>query len=339
MMALGTVRILGWLVIAHGLSHAVLPLRGSLAPAVLLDDWTPAGLYSIGMVGFVAAGLGLLGLRPFNRAISPLLVLASGLSLVAIARFADPALWFGAACDGALLMIGLWRAYGGWPEHPSHGRIWHAAGIALGALLFTYVTTVTVLYPWHRTWGSTRDELLMKLPGDPPRRDLALEVQHAVTIDARPETVWPWLVQLGQDRAGFYSYDWLERAVGADVHNVREIHPEWQSRQPGDFVRATQAGYLGGVFGEDLGWTVTQLEPPRVLVLENWGAFVLLPIEGDKTRFIIRSTISNRDIPVWASTLNFMAFQLPHFVMQRRMMATIKALAEQHATSRAAVRQ
>jgi hypothetical protein len=131
-MALGTVRILGWLVIGHGLSHAVLPLRGSWAPAALIDDWTPAGLYWVGMVAFVAAGLGLLGLRPFNRAISPVLVLASGLSLVAIVRVADRALWFGAACDGVLLLIGLWMAYGGWPEHPSHDRIWHISGVTAG---------------------------------------------------------------------------------------------------------------------------------------------------------------------------------------------------------------
>src|SRR5690349_20649069 len=114
-MPLAIVRVLGCLVILHGLSHAVLPLRGSLAPGLLIDDWVPVGLYAVGMVGFVAAGLGLLGLRPLDRAISPLLVLASGLSLVAIVRFADPTLWFRAACDVALLVIGLWRAYGGWP--------------------------------------------------------------------------------------------------------------------------------------------------------------------------------------------------------------------------------
>jgi hypothetical protein len=329
-MALGTVRALGWLVIAHGLSHAVLPLRGSIGPASLVDDWTPVVLYAVGMMGFVAAGLGLLGLRPLDRAISPLLVLASGLSLVAIVRFQDPSLWFGAASDVVLLLIGLWRAYGGWPQHPSHGRLWHVAGLATGFALLVYVGTASFLYPWHRTWGSTRDELRMALPGDAPTRDLALEIQHAVTIDAPPDEVWAWLVQLGQDRAGFYSYDWLERAFGADVHNVRQIRPEWQTRQMGDFVRATQPGYLGGVFGDQLGWSVTHVEPARVLVLEHWGAFVLLPTANQQTRFIIRSTISNRQIPVWASVLNMVTFQLPHFIMQRRMMLTIKDLAERH---------
>jgi hypothetical protein len=198
-MRLGLVRVLGWLVIAHGLSHAVLPLRGSLGPSLAIDDWVPAGLYAIGMVGFVAAGLGLLGLKPLDRAISPLLVLASGLSLVALVRFADPTLWFGAACDVALLLLGLWRAYGGWPEHPSHGRRWHVIGVTVGFALLVYVAGATLLYPWHRTWGSTREELLMALPGDSPNRDPALETQHAVTVAASAAEVWPLLRALGRE--------------------------------------------------------------------------------------------------------------------------------------------
>jgi hypothetical protein len=129
------VRALGWLVIAHGLSHAVLPFRGSLAPTMTIDDWIPVGLYAIGMLGFVTAGLGLLGRRPLDVAISPLLVLASGLSLVAIVRFGDPTLWFGALCDVALLLLALWRAYGGWPAHPVvRGRLTQSDQDAFGLL-------------------------------------------------------------------------------------------------------------------------------------------------------------------------------------------------------------
>ena len=60
------------------------------------------------------------------------------------------------------------------------------------------------------------------------------------------------------------------------------------------------------------------------------GTFALLPTSEGRTRFIIRSTMSHRAIPVWASALNFMAFEVPHFIMERRMMLTIKALAERH---------
>jgi uncharacterized protein YndB with AHSA1/START domain len=183
--------------------------------------------------------------------------------------------------------------------------------------------------PIHRGWGASIHEWQITLPGDRDPRTPALEILHGVTIDAPPSAVWPWLAQLGQDRAGFYSYDWLERAFGADVHNVRAIRPEWQSRKVGDHVFATQAGYLGGAFGERPGWAIDVFDPDRALVLKNWGAFVLVPQPGGRTRLLIRSTISNERIPAWAAALNLAAFELPHFIMQRRMMLGIKTLSEQ----------
>ena len=334
-MTLAMVRILGWLVIAHGLSHAVLPMRGSLEPT-LTGDWVPIALYGVSMVGFVAAGLGILGLRPLNRVISPLLVLSSAWSLLAIARLGDTSLWPGGASDVGLLLVGLWRAFSGWPPHPSHRRIWHVAGLTAGFVLLAYVGLAAFALPSNRTWGSTRAELTMSLPGDAEPRERALEVQHAVTIDAPAEDVWAWLVQLGQDRAGFYSYDWLERAFGVDIRNVREVRPEWQALKAGDVVHATQPGYLGGLFGDHPGWTVSAITPERVLVLDKWGTFALEPVADERTRFIIRSTMSHAESPVWAAAANLLAFQLPHFIMQRRMMLTIKSLAEESYAVRAA---
>jgi hypothetical protein len=296
----------------------------------MIDDWIPVFLYMIGMIGFVVAGLGMLGLRPFDAVISPILVVSSGLSLVAISRLGDPALWLGGVLDVPLFLVGLWRGYAGWPTHPQHGRAWHLLGLACGFAFLAYVATAAVLWPWHRTWGSTRDELAMALPGDAARTGPAMPLQRAVSIDAPPEAVWPWLVQLGQDRAGFYSYDWLERAFGADIHNVRQIRSEWQQRDVGDFVPATQPDYMGGRFGSRPGWTVTAVAAPHAMVLDRWGAFVLLPTEEGGTRFIIRSTFGAPALPAWTAGLQFLAFELPHFVMERRMMLTIKSLAEQH---------
>jgi hypothetical protein len=329
-MSMQVTRVLGWVVIAHGLAHAVLPLRGATAPAFLVGDWIPVGLYMVTMVGFVAAGLGILGAKPMDRAISPLLVLSAGLSIVAVVRMGDPTLWLGGVFDVALMGVGLWRAAAGWPEHPSHGRVWHAVGLVCAVGFLTYVAVAATLWPWHRTWGSTRSEILMPLPGDEDVRRPALEIQHAVTIDAPPSRVWPWLMQLGQDRAGFYSYDWLERAFLVDIRNVPSVRPEWQTREVGDLVRATQPSYLRGMLGRNLGWRVARIDPGYAMVLENWGAFVLLPTEDGRTRFVIRATISSPEIPVWASALEFMTFELPHFIMERRMMLTIKALAEQN---------
>ena len=107
----------------------------------------------------------------------------------------------------------------------------------------------------------------------------------------------PGWCRSGQDRGGFYSYDWLERLFGAQIHNVDEIRPEWQKRAGGDFVRATQPGYLGGLLGEDLGWYVTEVQANRALVLHYWGAFVLQENGRGGTRLLIRSTTSNRHIP------------------------------------------
>ena len=128
-MALWVVRVLGCLMIAHGLAHAVLPLRGSLAPGPLIGDWVPLGLYVIATVGFVVAGLGLLGLRALEGTISPVVVVSSGLSLVAIWRFGDPALWGGGLVDAALLFLGLWRGYAGWPTHSQDSRDLSPSGV------------------------------------------------------------------------------------------------------------------------------------------------------------------------------------------------------------------
>lgn len=330
-MSQRVMRWVGVLAILQGLALAVLPLRGLAAASVRAGDWMPVVLYVVGMVGFVAAGLSLIGVLPLRRVVSPLLVLASALSLVAMTLLGVQGGVVGAVLSAVLLLVGLWRGAVGWPTPTDHhGRLWHVVGGVAGVLFLAYVGVAGAAWPWHRAWGSTLDELTMPLPGDRPNRDPAFEVQHAVTIDAPPAAVWSWLVQLGQDRAGFYSYDWLERAFGAHIDNVLEIRPEWQTRRAGDFVRATQPGFLGGLFGSDLGWRLDEVQPPRVMVLHHWGAFVLLPTADGGTRFIIRSTISNARIPVWAAVINLGLFELPHFVMERRMMLTIKALAEGH---------
>jgi azurin len=277
-MALRMVRILGWFVIAHGLSHAVLPMRGSLAPT-LYGDWMPIALYSVAVIGFVAAGLGLLGLKPLDRAISPLLVLASGWSLVAIVCLGDDTLWFGALCDLALIPIALWRAVAGWPAHPSHRRVWHVAAVTTGFTFLAYVGLAAFSYPANRTWGSTSAELDMVMPGDDESRDRSCEIQRATTIAAPAEDVWEGL------RASL-----------------------------GDAVAAA---------------------PQHELVIEQ-GTFFLKSISDEQTRLIFRTMRGDHRIPVWRAAVSLFVSELPEFVTQRRMMLTVKSLAEQRWTVRAA---
>ena len=317
-------------VIAHGLAHAVLPMRGWMNPETLGKDFVPVILYGVAVLGYAIAGLGVLGIRPFAAAARPLMVIAPVYSLVALWRMGHGDLWWGAAVDVALFLVGVTGAYQRLPAPAAHrGPVRRALGVVAASRSW-------LMRPARRCCGRctgpgdrTRPNTRIALPGDAPNRNAALEIQHAVTVNAPPEAVWPWLVQLGQDRAGFYSYDWLERAFGVDVHNVTEVRPEWQHREVGDRVRATQAGYLGGVLGRDLGWTVDEIQPGRAIVLSQWGAFVLLPAEHGKTRFIIRTRIGNEHTPAWAAALDVMTFELPHFIMERKMMLQIKALAEE----------
>jgi hypothetical protein len=319
---------LGVLVLLHGLALSVLPLRG--ADSAGTGSWHPpvTALYVVAIIGFVAAGLGLLGVRPLRRGILPC-VLTAGIAALGAQfweRSAD--LWFGVVLNNALPLLATLGALMLPPATPPRHPRWRRVGDAIGLALLTWVVASAALWPWHRAWGTTPVEWTFSLPGDHTPRTAALEVMHAVTIEAPPEAVWPWLVQLGQDRGGFYSYTWLERLFGAQITNADAIHPEWQSLAVGDPVYAVQDDYLGGVFGARPGWTVDRIEPNRALVLRNWGAFVLIGRPDGQTRFFIRSTISHPRIPAWLAAINFTAFELPHFIMQRRMMLGIKARAE-----------
>ncbi len=94
------------------------------------------------------------------------------------------------------------------------------------------------------------------LAGDELLADAHAELTHGITIDARPAAIWPWLVQMGCGRAGFYSVDELDNGA---ARSAREIHPEWQRVRVGDVLRATPDG--------DDGFEVLALEPDRFLVL------------------------------------------------------------------------
>ncbi|HEX6031295.1 MAG TPA: hypothetical protein VFY90_07670 [Tepidiformaceae bacterium] len=192
-------------------------------------------------------------------------------------------------------------------------------GAAAGALGMA----IALRPKWER-WGATDEEMTRRLPGDYGDPTNATS-NHAVTIDAPMGYAWQWLVQIGQDRAGFYSYDFLENLVRSDIHNRFEIRPEWQRMEKGDFIRSVKRGYMGGRVPEDTqGWRVADVEPGHWFVLEGWGTFYLEPIDGQSTRFIIRSRPGELTVPKPLE----LPFSLLHFLMERKMMLTIKRLAE-----------
>ena len=90
--------------------------------------------------------------------------------------------------------------------------------------------------PWMRGWGATPAEKGRALPGDDLTPKPRIQITQAVTVAAPVEQVWPWLAQIGQDRGGFYSYEWLENLAGCEMRNADRIHPEWQQREVGEPV-------------------------------------------------------------------------------------------------------
>ncbi len=198
-----------------------------------------------------------------------------------------------------------------------------AAGVATAVLAAVYVRRVE---PWFRRWGATDDEISSRLPVDELVEVGTRSMTRAITVHAPLEDVWPWLVQIGQDRAGFYSYTWLENLVGADMHNARCVHPEWQSRRRGDSVwLAKDARY------HERGRQIAAIvEPSRALVLVSpgdwerldrgeratgaWG-FFLQPCGGAFTRLVIRSS---------GGAVGTHLFDALHFLMEQKMMRGLR---------------
>jgi hypothetical protein len=199
------------------------------------------------------------------------------------------------------------------------------------------VVHITIVRPWFVRWGATDHELSTVWAGDELSPNADTVTTRAVTVDASAEYVWPWILQLGQDRAGWYSYRLLENLVGSRMPRVHRVVAAFQHRDVGDKVWMYPADRLGGV-GHAV---VARVAPGRALVLatmpigagaittEATLAFLLEPIDDSHTRLIMRGRGPTSSSVGWR-LLDRGVFQPIHFIMERRMMATIKALAEGH---------
>lgn len=188
-------------------------------------------------------------------------------------------------------------------------------------VLLLVAVYLTAIHPWMKNWGSTAAERQMVLLGDELIPDGAGYSTQAITINASPDVIWQWLVQIGQNRAGYYTYTWLENLVGADIHNANEIHPEWQTLDVGDVWGVVPPDYLGGL-GKDAGFHVRMIEPGRAVVLEIMGAYVIEPIDERTSRLIVRGE-SGPANPILTLVVDPIVF-----TMVRPMLLGLKARAE-----------
>jgi len=191
------------------------------------------------------------------------------------------------------------------------------------------ILTFAVLYwfsirRWMNQWGTTPSDLARVMAGDSLLADWTYSGTTAVTINAAPDHIWPWLVQIGYQRGGLYSYDWLDRLFGyLDRPSATRILPECQHLLVGDVIP----------LGQGPGWPVAVLEPNRALVLDmrslgglDWvWQFGLYPIDETRTRLVSRSRV--RAHAVWARLLTH-AIEPEGFLMTRRMLLGLKQRSE-----------
>lgn len=206
-----------------------------------------------------------------------------------------------------------------------------AAALAVLAVFYAAVAR-----PWLHRWGATDAELSARLPGDEIVPSARGQETRAITIHAAASVVWQWVAQIGQDRAGFYSYQALENLVGCEMPNVQRLVPELQRWAVGDKLwmypprKAGGAGFATlAVFepGRALAFATRQIgtspaEPPDA----SW-AYVVQPIDQRSSRLLFRGRGAG-GLRLGPAAFTVGVFEPMHFAMERRTMTSVKELAE-----------
>ncbi len=163
--------------------------------------------------------------------------------------------------------------------------VFKVAAVSIAGLAVLIALFVTVYEPWQRSWGATDEEVNRAMPGDEIVQNPTFNATRAVTIKGRPEEIWPWIVQIGYRKAGFYSHDWLDNDR---IPSAERIIPEYQNLRIGDALPLTRTGDA----------EVKRLETNRLLLLvidghhgkqEPWSwAWGLYPQDDQHTRLVTR---------------------------------------------------
>jgi len=190
-------------------------------------------------------------------------------------------------------------------------------------LLFGVVCAISLRFyrSWHSRWGATDEEVELEMPGDELIKQPTFNVTRAITIHARPEEIWPWIIQIGFGRAGFYSYDLLDNLGKPSADH---IIPELQHIEVGTWIP------MSGKVTEETAFRVRAFEPNRWMLWEKvastW-AWKLLPIDEEHTRLLIRLKCHYRwNRPTIVTDLLLM--EVGDFPMMRKLMLGLKLRTE-----------
>ena len=194
----------------------------------------------------------------------------------------------------------------------------------MAALGIFALIAMFALLPWMDRWGASQNEIAASLPGDELVPSPRISYTRAITINAAPEAIYPWIVQIGAERGGWYSYEWFETNVlRCEISNAERIHEKWQNLKVGDPVRMCP-----GTSGPPP-YEVAMLESDRAMILghqdngewvEVWQ-YVLLPQADGSTRLVLRSRNA-------AQGWFWDAMRPGEFIMARGMLLGIKERSE-----------
>jgi hypothetical protein len=206
------------------------------------------------------------------------------------------------------------------PEDTDRRRISHGLLDALSGLpLFA---TTPLYRHWHLRWGATDKEVRGPMPGDEIVAKASFNATRAITIDAPPELVWPWIVQMGYRRAGFYTYALLDNA---GFESADRILAEYQPPRIGDWMPMAKK------VNETTAFKVKAFAINEWLLWEKpdstW-AWRLIPLDGGRTRLISRLKARYAWENPASAILSLVLLEFGDFPMMRRVMKGIKARAE-----------
>jgi hypothetical protein len=169
------------------------------------------------------------------------------------------------------------------------------------------------------TWGATAEEAAARLPGDELLEKADGVATRAVTIDAPPSAVWPWIAQMGPSpRGGAYTYDWIENLLGLNMHSADHVLTEYQHPQVGD----------GFGYGTNK-MSFKIVEPEHVLATQsadgNWVWTFVLEERDGRTRLISRNRFR---LPKLKNKIGMIPMEPGSLIMERKMLYGIKQRAE-----------
>ncbi|MGH9419815.1 MAG: hypothetical protein ACRD3J_07575 [Thermoanaerobaculia bacterium] len=184
--------LLGLAMIVHGLAHAS---AGTWATDIGGRDLVTA-LWEFSALGYVAAGGGVLGVTLLHRHWRVLVVVATVSSLLLLGIFGHPLFLFGIVADILILAVAVFS----WWDEETIEPVEMLPRLAqrLFLVFILYVGIVIGLRPWYTSWGATRSEQQMVMIGDPPLGQSHYRIDHAITIHAPVDSVWPWLADMGR---------------------------------------------------------------------------------------------------------------------------------------------